>query len=264
MCVAMPDLRRSFTIPRSSSCNSDSDPKSEKSFTITLNEPSLTSDNLGNKTWVSSYLLSKRLNELLVPPPADNASERAESTPQRPLRALELGAGTGLVGLSFAAIWGSSATIHLTDLDAIVPNLASNVSLNEHLLSQFSACVSTGALDWSLQDTPSSETNKHPLPESETYDVILAADPLYSPHHPAWIVNTVYRYLRRNDPRARVIMEMPLRTPYLPQIQSLKDKMNEAGLKTMREGEEIGYDDWQGRNGEAVDVRCWWSIWRWK
>jgi tRNA1(Val) A37 N6-methylase TrmN6 len=34
-----------------------------------------------------------------------------ETLSQKPLRALELGAGTGLVGLSFAALQGDSATV---------------------------------------------------------------------------------------------------------------------------------------------------------
>ncbi|PGG97282.1 hypothetical protein AJ79_09268 [Helicocarpus griseus UAMH5409] len=245
--AAMPAISRVFTIPMTS----------QTDFTLTLYEPSLTSDNLGMKTWVSSYLLAKRLHALLLPP-APSSLVPSRYKDNRPLRALELGAGTGLVGLSFAALWGSAASIHLTDLDTIVPNLAHNVGLNDELLSKTGASVLTGVLDWSA------ETDDRPEPaDEEKCDVILAADPLYSPDHPAWLVQTIRRRLYR-DTESRVVVEMPLRDAYLPQVEEFRRRMGEAGLVVVEEGEETGYDDWEGKNGEAVEVRCWWAVWRWR
>jgi len=243
----MPALSRVFTIPTSSG----------EEFALTLHEPSLTSDNLGMKTWVSSYLLSRRLHNLLestpqlVPSTSTSISQKDSS----PLRALELGAGTGLVGLSFAVLRGASATIHLTDLPAIVPNLAHNVSLNAELLKKSGATVTTGVLDWSVTPDPL------PAPD-DRYDVILAADPLYSPEHPKWLVDTIERWLSRGLD-ARVVVEMPLRDAYLPQVQEFRARMGDVGLAVVEEGEEVGYDDWEGADGESVEVRCWWSVWGW-
>ncbi|KAL2006813.1 hypothetical protein VTN00DRAFT_9481 [Thermoascus crustaceus] len=243
--AAMPAMSRVFNIPASS----------KEEFTLTLHEPSLTSDNLGNKTWVSSYLLSRRLHNLLESTPqlvpATSTTQKDSST----LRALELGAGTGLVGLSFAVLRGALATIHLTDLPAIVPNLEHNVKLNTELLEKSDATVTTGVLDWSVAPDP--------LPsQDERYDIILAADPLYSPEHPKWLVNTIKRWLSRGLD-ARVVVEMPLRDAYLPQVQEFRSRMGDIGLAVVEEGEEIGYDDWEGADGESVEVRCWWSVWGW-
>jgi hypothetical protein len=243
--LAMPAMSRVFNIPTSSG----------EEYTLTLHEPSLTADNLGMKTWVSSYLLSRRLHGLESPPSLVPSSTDATIPTQRPLRALELGAGTGLVGLSFAALRGKSATIHLTDLPEIVPNLAHNAALNIELLNRTGAAVTTGLLDWSV--TPS------PLPtEEQRYDVILAADPLYSPSHPKWLVDTVGPWLSRGL-NARVVTEMPLRDAYLPQVKEFRQRMGALGLAIIEEGEEIGYDDWESADGGALAVKCWWSIWGW-
>ncbi|KAJ5779967.1 Vacuolar protein sorting-associated VPS28 [Penicillium paradoxum] len=245
--TAMPAMSRIFNIPTSSG----------EEYTLTLHEPSLTADNLGMKTWVSSYLLSRRLHNLESPPALVPSASTGPSTynPQKPLRALELGAGTGLVGLSFAALHGKSATIHLTDLPEIVPNLAHNAALNVELLTRTGATVTTGLLDWSVSPSP--------LPTAEErFDVILAADPLYSPKHPKWLVDTIKPWLSHGLD-ARVVTEMPLRDAYLPQVKEFRQRMGELGLSIIEEGEEIGYDDWESADGGALAVKCWWSIWGW-
>lgn len=224
-------------------------------FTLTLHEPSLTADNLGMKTWVSSFLLSHRLTTVL-----GTRSELVPSVSTTPategqLRALELGAGTGLVGLSFAALRGPSASIHLTDLPLIVPNLAYNVSLNVELLKSTGATVTTGVLDWSVVPDPA------PTPEQQ-YDLILAADSLYSPVHPQLLSNAITHWISRGA-NARVVLEMPLRDAYLPQVAELRQRLGNLGLGVIQEGEEIGYDDWETADGGALEVRCWWSVWGW-
>lgn len=246
---AMPAMSRIFSVPTSSG----------EDYALTLHEPSLTSDNLGMKTWVSSYLLSRRLHRLLESPPELVPTGSTEPSPasrqHKPLRALELGAGTGLVGLSFAALRGKSATVHLTDLPEIVPNLAHNAALNVELLSKTGASVTTGVLDWSVSPTP--------LPTAEErFDVILAADSLYSPSHPKLLVDTIGPWLSRGLD-ARVVVEMPLRDAYLPQVQEFRDRMADLGLAVVEEGEEVGYDDWESADGGAVAVKCWWSVWGW-
>ncbi|KAJ5638312.1 hypothetical protein N7490_008191 [Penicillium lividum] len=247
--AAMPAMSRVFSVPTSSG----------QDHSITLHEPSLTADNFGMKTWVSSYLLSRRLHKFIEGPadlvpsgPTNPSTTPAES--KKPVRALELGSGTGLVGLAFAALQGKSATVHLTDLPEIVPNIAHNCALNVELLNKTEAKVTTGVLDWSIVPTP-------PTAE-ERYDVILAADPLYSPTHPGWLVQTIGSWLGRGL-SARVIAEMPLRTPYLPQVQEFRQRMADLGLAVIEEGEEIGYDDWEGADGDVLAVKCWWSIWGW-
>ncbi|KAJ5682912.1 hypothetical protein N7462_006077 [Penicillium macrosclerotiorum] len=248
--TAMPAMSRIFNIPTSSG----------EDYTLTLHEPSLTSDNLGMKTWVSSYLLSHRLHRLLESPPqlvpagTTNPSTVSNQN-NKPMRALELGSGTGLVGLSFAALTGKSATVHLSDLPEIVPNLAHNAALNVELLNKTEGTVTTGVLDWSVTPTPSPTAD-------ERFDVILAADPLYSPKHPKWLVDTISPWLSKGLD-ARVVTEMPLRDAYLPQVQEFRQRMTDLGLVVVEEGEETGYDDWESASGEALAVKCWWSVWGW-
>lgn len=247
----MPAMSRIFNIPASSG----------EDHTLTLHEPSLTSDNLGMKTWVSSYLLARRLHKIFESPPelvpiGTTSPVVVPSKRESPLRGLELGAGTGLVGLAFAALSGKSATVHLTDLPEIVPNLAHNTALNIELLQRVDSRVTTGVLDWSVAPSP--------LPTAEDqYDVILAADPLYSPSHPEWLVQTIGFWLSRKK-SARVVIEMPLRGPYLPQVREFRQRMTTLGLSPIDQGEEIGYDDWEGADGDVLEVKCWWSIWAWE
>ncbi|KAL4880941.1 VPS28 protein-domain-containing protein [Aspergillus karnatakaensis] len=232
--TAMPAMSRVFAIPTFSG----------EELTLTLHEPSLTSDNLGMKTWVSSYLLSRRLHSLLESAPPLVSARSTTLSSDRTLRALELGAGTGLVGLSFAALCGKSANIHLTDLPPIVPNLAHNAALNVELLNNTSATVTTGVLDWSIAPELLPTTG-------ELYDLILAADPLYSPDHPRMLVDTIAVWLSRGLD-ARVVLEMPLRDAYLPQVQELRGRLKDLGLVVVEEGEETGYDDWETADGGAV------------
>ncbi|KAL5342459.1 VPS28 protein-domain-containing protein [Aspergillus crustosus] len=232
--TAMPAMSRVFAIPTATG----------EELTLTLHEPSLTSDNLGMKTWVSSYLLSRRLHSLLKSTPQPVPSTSTTRSSNRPLRALELGAGTGLVGLSFAALRGKTAAIHLTDLPPIVPNLAYNAALNVEILNKTAAAVTTGVLDWSLSP-------EIPPRSEQQYDLILAADPLYSPDHPRLLVDTIAVWLSRGLD-ARAVLEMPLRDAYLPQIQELRQRMRDLGLAVVDEGEETGFDDWETADGGAV------------
>lgn len=119
-------------------------PFENPSFSLTIREPPLTGDSLGLKTWGSSYVLAQLLPVFsagplahLIPSPESNIN---------PVDILELGSGTGLLGLSAACTWG--ANVVLTDLPEILPNLAHNTSLN---LSTIEACggrAEAAALTW--------------------------------------------------------------------------------------------------------------------
>jgi D-xylulose reductase len=72
-----------------------SNPTQSGSVDIVLHEPSLTADNLGLKTWASSYLLAKRLHLYL------NSLKQ--------LLELSASAGAGIwdgaMGIAAAAVW---------------------------------------------------------------------------------------------------------------------------------------------------------------
>lgn len=328
--TAMPSVSRTFRI------TIDED-GSEKTVDIKIYEPSLTGDNLGHKTWVASYLLAKRLPELLPrhfpavrssssvaclldrsktgmgsgpnpfkspissealpsgattnpsdltslpcpgkpsPIPIHYPKESHHSpyqpytpskTDSRPVKILELGAGTGLVGLAASALF-STTYVHLTDLPSIMPNLQYNIHENRDLAFRSNSQVTAGVLDWSHYRLPIECTAGRNQTEegNEKFDIILAADSLYAPEHPAWLVATICAYLRRDVQRKpRVIAELPLRGLNPPEHDEFRSCMHDGGFSLLEEGTEPGYDDWAESNtagGRRKEVRCWWSVWRW-
>ncbi|KAL8934926.1 MAG: hypothetical protein Q9211_004975 [Gyalolechia sp. 1 TL-2023] len=221
-----------------------------EAVSITLHEPSLTADNLGHKTWLASFLLAKRLASMrpYLPPLTQKASVSSISDiSSSSIHAIELGAGTGLVGLALAAL--VDIDVHLTDLPAIVPNLRANVESNAR------GNTSVGELDWSdLKDEG----------EQLKYDLVLAADPLYSPQHPAWLVATI-KYVLKKDKMARAVIELPLREAYMPEVEDFKNRMEVVGLSIEVEGLESGFEDWESAHerNARTEVQCWWAVWRW-
>ena len=209
---------------------------------LSLHEPSLTEDSLGLKTWTSSLLLSRRLAALSKHLPSCNP------------RVLELGSGTGLVGLAAASIWQEQISeVLLTDLPEIVPNLQRNIELNSCSSGGSTPQVHSRILDWS-------DRADVPKTVDEAYLVILAADPIYSSEHPQLLVDTVRSWLARSAD-SRFMIELPLREAYLKERQDLRNRL-EAFMDVVEEGEEVGYDDWETAEGQQADVECWWSVWR--
>ncbi|KAL8916861.1 MAG: hypothetical protein Q9172_006078 [Xanthocarpia lactea] len=230
---AIPSMSRTFIIPTSMA----------DSVSITLREPSLTADNLGHKTWLASYLLAKRLPSLVSYLPDLESSGQV----------VELGAGTGLVGLAVAAMF--DVHVHLTDLPSIVPNLLANVTANANNITKGSTSV--GEFDWS-------NVRQRHIENARDCGLVVAADPLYSPQHPAWLVAAIDHVLKR-DVASRVVIELPLREAYAPEINELKSRMEGLGLAIIVEGTEWGFEDWEGAHcgNEKTEVECWWAVWRW-
>ncbi|KAK4963111.1 Protein-lysine N-methyltransferase rrg1 [Elasticomyces elasticus] len=262
--MARGDLRRGFKIPLHAAnieggCVQDRDVEdAEEMFEITLHEPAMTADSMGLKTWASSYLLAKRL------------SIWRETLPRmaKEARILELGAGTGLVGLAAAVIL--QRTVVLTDLPEILPNLQRNVRDNAAVLATHGAEVETAVLDWSQPErlSPDRKLQVEVYPP-HTFPLILAADAVYSSSHPALLVQAIgYHLCRGGD--VRVVVEIPIREGFAPEREEFRSRMEGLGLKVFGEGEEVGYDDWGGGdedgNGDedgAGEVSCWWSVWGW-
>ena len=260
--LAMHSVHRTFHVPVSL------DPSKPK-ISIILHEPSLTEDCLGHKTWAASYLLAKRLPHLL-PFLSWFADPKYQSVQSRHVdlfklhlanaieydcvvpRILELGAGTGLVGLAAAATFAT--VVHLTDLPEICENLALNCQRNQSIINDCGGSTVAFPLDWSglpLDDV---------LPTVEKYDMILAADSLYSPEHPEMLANTIKYFLKR-ETSSRVVVELPLREAYQAEVDGFVREMDNNALELLTQGEETGFDDWEDG---AKEVRCWWGLWVWK
>jgi predicted nicotinamide N-methyase len=230
------DLNRTFRIPLESVGSDD--------LMITIHEPALQADNLGLKTWASSYLLAKRLIAIQdsIPKLGPDAA------------ILELGAGTGLVGLAAAAVF--KAQIVLTDLPEIVPNLERNAETNSSIVKTHGGNVDVSILDWNKPEQCVQASSPHSCP------LILAADPIYSCDHPRLLVKAIEYHLSKSK-NARAVIELPLREAFADERKDLQDRMHDVGLDVLEEGEESGYDDWSN-GGERTEVRCWWSVWAWR
>lgn len=112
-------------------------------FELVIKEPALTGDSLGFKTWGSSYVLAQELPRLATTVLSPLLSESV-GDPKPDV--LELGSGTGLLGLAAAALWRVPVT--LSDLPNIVPNLKANADTNADLIRARGGSLQVGPLTW--------------------------------------------------------------------------------------------------------------------
>lgn len=252
-------------------------------ISITLSAPHLKAEGLHLQTWGSSYILANLLHKLPLShifKPQPSAHSSAQSPPH-PREILELGAGTGLVGLSASAIF--RAHVLLTDLPPILPGIVANIALNAPLLVARGGIATAGTLDWKSPSavTPYATDNalSDPLSPVEVATaltlatsseppkptLILAADTMYTPEHPALLSSTIFGWLRK-DARARVVVCYPMRTAYLDAMREFWERMEAGGLLVLAEGRET-LDNEAGRDGEGGgwdDERIHeWGVWGW-
>lgn len=180
---------------------------------IVLNEPALTSDSLGLKTWGSALILS----EILI--------EGHKSLLKSPI--LELGSGTGLTGITISLL---GYDIILTDLKEIVPNLKINVDLNK-------CNAKVDVLDWT---DASSFINKNSHPAE--FKTLVIADPIYSPDHPKYVVNMIKTFLMK-DSESRVLLQIPIRPKFENERNTLWELLKSSGFKELYTKYLDGFDD---------------------
>jgi len=140
---------------------------------------------------------------------------------------LELGAGTGLVGLTLAKLLestGIEAEIIATDFyPSVLANLQSNIAANPvHPSSLIS--MSSHFLDWSTFPT----LDAPPPPFNSTFDVILGADIVYEASHALWIKSCLRTLLRRPTtlsalPPAIFHLVIPLRPTYAMESRTIEE-----------------------------------------
>ena len=219
---------------------------------IEIHQPVLRSENLNLTTWGSSFILASQLHLINID---------TQSLHKQDLLILELGAGTGLVGISAAAIW--KANVILTDLDTITPGLAQNIEANEQTLKSNDASAGCGSLDWAhptdLSIRPKGQDGA-PVKLSSRTDkasIILAADTIYSEEHPQMLADTILAWLKPG-PESRVIIAYPLRPAYLDHIRELWERLEVAGLRAFDEGKAEAGDEWDDER--SIE----WSVWQWR
>ncbi|TRX93821.1 hypothetical protein FHL15_005203 [Xylaria flabelliformis] len=111
-------------------------------FELIVREPPITGDSLGHKTWGSSFLMAQLLDSLK----SGSLSHLLTSGRRESLNVLELGSGTGLLGLAAAAMW--EVEVVLSDLPDIMPNLDYNIEQNQAIVERLGGTLSSGTLIW--------------------------------------------------------------------------------------------------------------------
>ena len=191
-------LTRSFTF------STDSAFAGDYQIQVELNDAPLSNEDhtsVGLQSWGSSILLAERM----CASPTTFLPVRSTSK-KRPLRILELGAGTGMLSIVAAKLLRQQCTegditasqgapeIIATDYHPeVLSNLSVNVSTNFPGTAAQPPIV-VKVLDW--------ENPVYEAPFDKPFDIILAADVVYHPNHAEWIKKCVERLLVRPDPSA--------------------------------------------------------------
>ncbi|KAK4451768.1 putative methyltransferase-domain-containing protein [Podospora aff. communis PSN243] len=227
-------------------------------FTLSIREPPMNGDSLGLKTWGSSYILSQLLQTFTVP---SSPLSHLLSAPNPP-PILELGSGTGLLGLAASYIWRTPVT--LTDLPSILPNLSHNAQLNASTLAPRGGTATAASLTWG--STSADEVDPRFI-KGETYELIIVADPLYDDNHPTLLASTIHTQLAVTS-TARVLLMVPLRDGITKRLLGeLKTELSTRSvpLVSMQERMVSGRDgDWRddGDDDETKKVEFWWGVFR--
>ncbi|KAI7782542.1 hypothetical protein LA080_013178 [Diaporthe eres] len=205
-------------------------------FDLVLREPALTGDNLGLKTWGSSYVLAQMLHTISETSLAHLFGQAARQ-PRPPV--LELGSGTGLLGLAAAAIWRTH--VILSDLPEIVPNLAHNAEKNLSTVRERGGSLASGALTWGGD-------------EDEIDPAVIVADPLYDDNHPGLLAGAIDEQLSL-DTNARAMIMVPQRDAVTARLLSaLREEMASKPTPVVCLEETIvaGRDDWGSSEDEEA------------
>ena len=187
-------------------------PELEPPLFVKLREPSLTNDNLGLKTWGASLLMARRLVRF----------DKGRRYLKEPV--LELGAGTGLVGIVSSLLGFETC---LTDLPEIVRNLKTNIELNN-------APAQEEVLDWR---DPSDFLKRH----LRKFNTIILSDPIYSLQH-AYLIFNVLQHFCWSNSEIQILFQVPLRSNFASERKELWTLMH-SKFKEIENEIENGDDD---------------------
>nr|POE47018.1 protein-lysine n-methyltransferase rrg1 [Quercus suber] len=224
------------------------DVKSSPAATIAIqiSDPGdLQAENLPLETWGSAEILANQLHAFAPAlPKADD---------ELTLPVLELGAGTGIAGLTAAAVWHTTSV--LTDLPPILPGIQANVQLNQKLLTLQGGQALSGTLDWA--NPAVLQLDQEQRSTWSKAQIILAADTVYSEDHPQLLCNAITTWLAPGS-ESRFIGCYPLRVGYLDHIRDLWERLEASGLECVHEGREMAPAEWE------EDTPYEWCSWAWK
>lgn len=241
--AAMGDITRSWPFD-----GDDDSLSSYEEFELLIKEPGMTEAALGLKTWGSSYVLAQHLSKL--------GATRLfklfdESLGQPAPSVLELGSGTGLLGIAAAAIWKTH--VYLSDLPGIVPNLKANAERNLELVQSRGGDLSVGALTWG------GEVDQDLFAQENQFQLVVVADAMYFDDHPALLADAIRRNLAMGSESRAVVMAPKRDETAARLLQAFKKEMlqGETPMCLEFEDEVVGQDDWEDDDGE---IRCWLGV----
>ncbi|KAI6111752.1 hypothetical protein EDD16DRAFT_1883430 [Pisolithus croceorrhizus] len=194
----------------------------------------------------------ERLDVRVMDVPIENWDYRNYTCGERPLRFLELSAGTGLVGLTVAKVLVASlakrdcrATVVATDF---YPSALDNLKANMEKyfpgdLTGGTVTITDPFLDWSKLPAMSSIAK----PLSESFDVVFGADVVFEEDHAIWIKKCLERLLCRPSISAAFPfvatfhLVIPLRTTHLLETSSIGTASRDGDAKRGRDVVEYLY-----------------------
>ncbi|RKU48282.1 hypothetical protein DL546_007214 [Coniochaeta pulveracea] len=225
--------------------------KDGQAFELTIREPPITGDSLGLKTWGSSYVLAQ-----LLPQFAETSLSHLLSAEKPRIPVLELGSGTGLLGMAAASLW--HVPVILTDMPDIMPNLIHNVEANRAVVDSLGGSIDTAPLVWG-DNLRSDKRFETPF----QYKLVIVADPIYDDDHPELLSGAIHQQLSRED-GARALVMVPLRDETTKRLLSVfRDRLTEDDRQIICVEEDTvpGEDDWdEDDDSHALD--CWWGVLR--
>ncbi|WFC93961.1 hypothetical protein MBRA1_000587 [Malassezia brasiliensis] len=168
---------------------------------------------VGVQTYASSVIMC----DLLVSQPGTfhPALDGSRAPSTKPFTIVELGAGTGIVGMiavKLMALRDFASEVYITDYhDDVMTNLRYN--LDTHLLNEPTPNVRVvcEALDWR---TVHALLHPEAATEGVSASLLLAADVVYDPMHATWLLAAIKYLLRQpdTDPDARAHILVPVRS----------------------------------------------------
>ncbi|XP_061336459.1 uncharacterized protein LOC133283596 [Gastrolobium bilobum] len=133
----------------------------------------LPSEGLSFQLWPAATALVSLLDQHRIDPTNSPLSVTLSAArDDGPLRILELGSGTGIVGIVAAVTLGGNVT--LTDLPHVVPNLRFNADANAGIVGSTGGAVTVAPLRWGHVDDVEAIGRE--------FDLILASDVVYHDH----------------------------------------------------------------------------------
>jgi Lysine methyltransferase len=155
----------------------------------------------GGIVWETCFLLLEYLS-LLVTTDGDENSQKDLG------RALEVGAGCGLLGQVLAAR-GQCHSILLTEAPYVLPNLKANVARNASFIDKVGgSSLECCGLDW--VESEERQRRLHPTVLNSPFDTILGTDVIFAPHLVGPLLDTLRRF---SHPRTQIYLCVQVRCP---------------------------------------------------